>query len=77
MGDEMDETKWIFSVVGRDRTRSDGLKLEHRKFRTNLRKNFITARVMEHWNKLPREVVESPSMETFKTHLDTYLCNLL
>jgi len=44
----MDETKWIFSVVGRDRTRSDGLKLEHRKFRTNLRKNFITARVMEH-----------------------------
>ena len=32
------------------------------------------AKVMEYWNRLPREVVESPSMEIFKTHLDTYLC---
>ena len=34
-------------------------------------------RVMEHWNRLPREVVESPSLEIFKTPLDKALCSLL
>ena len=40
-------------------------------------KNFFTVRVMEHWNRLPRQVVESPSMEIFKTCIDAYLCDLL
>ena len=64
-------------VVANSRTRSNGQKLEHRKFRTNTKKNFFIVRVMEHWNRLPREVVESPSLETFKTCLDVYLCNLV
>ena len=34
-------------------------------------------RVTEHWNRLPREVVEFPSMNILKTHLDAYLCDLL
>jgi len=42
-----------------------------------MRKNFNMIRVTEHWNRLPREVVESPSTEIFKTQLDAYLCNLL
>jgi len=62
--------------VTRSRTRSNGLKLEHEKFRINMQKNFLTVRVMEHWNRLPREVVESSSMEIFKTHLDAYLHDL-
>jgi len=33
--------------------------------------------VMEHWNRLPREIVESPSVEIFETHLDAYPCNPL
>jgi len=33
--------------------------------------------VTEHWNRLPREVVDSPSLEIFKTRLDEFLCSLL
>ena len=66
-----------FLVVCSNRSKSNGLKLEHRKFGTNIWKNFVMVRVTEHWNGLPREVVESPTMEIFKTHLDTYLCDLL
>ena len=43
----------------------------------NIRKNFFTVRVMQHWHRLLREVVESPPMEIFKTHLNAFLCNLL
>jgi len=43
----------------------------------NIRKNFFPLRVTEHWNRLPREAVESPSLEIFKTLLDAVLCSLL
>jgi len=40
-------------------------------------KNFFPLRVTEHWNRLPRGVADSPSLEIFKTHLDKVLCTLL
>ncbi|KFV79897.1 hypothetical protein N308_05355, partial [Struthio camelus australis] len=55
----------------------NGQKLNHRKFHLNLRKNFFTVRGTEHWNRLPREVVESPSLEIFKSRLDVILGNVL
>ena len=63
----------LLSVVPSDRTRGNGHQLQHRKLHTNMWKNFFTVRVTEHWNRLPREAVESPSLEIFKTHLDTVL----
>ena len=67
----------LFSLVPSNRTRSNGHKLEHRKFHLKTGSNFFTDRVMECWNRLPREVVECSSLEIFKIHLDTFLCNIL
>ena len=67
----------LFSVTFSDRTRGNGCNLEHRRFHKNMRKKFFMVRVTEHCNGLPRGVVGSPSLETFKTCLDTFLCDLI
>ena len=64
----------LFSVVCTNR--SNGLKLEHRKFCISMWKNFFTVRVTA-LEQVAVEVVDSPAMEIFETLFDVYLYDLL
>ncbi|CAM4509227.1 unnamed protein product [Lepidochelys kempii] len=76
-GGSKEDGSRLFSVVADDRTRSNGLKLQWGRFRLEIRKNFFTRKVLKHWNALPREVVESPSLDVFKVRLDKALAGII
>ncbi|CAM5131349.1 unnamed protein product [Natator depressus] len=76
-GGSKEDGSRLFSVVADDGTRSNGLKLQWGRFRLAIRKIFFTRRVVKHWNALPREVVESPSLDIFKVRLDKALAGMI
>ncbi|KFU92622.1 hypothetical protein M959_04757, partial [Chaetura pelagica] len=55
----------------------NGFKLKEGRFKLDIRKKFFTMRVVGHWNRLPREAVDAPSLEVFKARLDGALSNLI
>ncbi|KFW69418.1 hypothetical protein AS28_06260, partial [Pygoscelis adeliae] len=67
----------LFGRACCDRTRGNGFKLKGGRFRLDIRKKFFTLRVVKHWQRLPREGVDAPSLETFKVRLDGALSNLI
>ena len=71
------EGEWLFTRVDNDRTRGNGFKLEQWMFRLDIRKKFFTRRVVTHWNRLPKEAVDAPSLEAFKARLDVALGSLV
>ncbi|KAK4813073.1 hypothetical protein QYF61_007575 [Mycteria americana] len=67
----------LFTRACSDRTRGHGFKLKEGTFRLDIRKEFFTVRMVRHWNRLPGEVVDAPSLEVFKARLDGALSNLI
>ncbi|KFW09958.1 hypothetical protein N327_07003, partial [Fulmarus glacialis] len=55
----------------------NGFKLKEGRFRLDRRKKFFIMRMVKHWHRLPREVVDAPSLGTFQVRLDGALSNLI
>jgi len=65
----------LFSRACNDRTRGNGFKLKEGRFKLDTGKKFFAVRVMKHWPRLRRDVVDAPSLETFQVRLDGALSN--
>ena len=70
--DKLDFSK-LFELEGSNRTRGHHLKIKKQRCRLDVRKYFFTNRVVDYWNSLPPETVDSPNLNVFKRRLDDYM----
>ena len=62
----------FFTMSAESTTRGHGLKMMKTFSRLGVRQNVFSQRVVNDWNSFPAEVVESPTLNTFKSRLDKF-----
>ena len=55
----------------------NSFKLKEKRFRLDVRVNFFTETLVRCWYRLPREVIDVPSLEVFKDELSGATCKLI
>ena len=76
-GADRKDGEGLFIREYRDKMRGNSFKLKEGRFRLNIIKKFFPVRVVRHWNRLPREVVDACFLKVFKARLDGALSNLI
>ena len=71
------EGERLLTRVDSDSSRGNGFKLRQGRCELDIRRKLFTQRVVMHWNRLPREVVDAPSLEAFKAGLDVAVSSLV
>jgi len=67
----------LFCLGYSDRTSRSGSKLCQGRFRPDIRNHLFTERVVKHWNRFPRDMVDAPCLSVFKRHLDNAFHNFI
>ena len=65
----------LFVMANNTKTRGHSMKIYKQQCNTNLRRNVFTQRAIDNWNGLSQEVVDSPSVNCFKSRLDIFWRN--
>ena len=71
------EGEQLLTKMDTDSTRGNGFKLKQGRFNLDIWRKFFTQTLVMHWNRLPKEVVDAPSLDVFKARLDGALGNLV
>ena len=71
------ETTASVTWADSDRTRGNDFKLRQGRFRLDIGREFFIQRVVMHWNRLPKEIMDALSMEAYKARLDVVLGSLI